>query len=354
MAGEKDEENQGEVTGRAIGAKARADSLSPERRSEIAAKAAHARHHPSLKRASHAGTLTVGDLKLPCYVLEDGTRILSQRGLNEVFGITHGGGQDRGRKMPRFVGLKALEPFIPKDLTAGILTPIEFTPPHGGRTVGGIPATVLPDICNVWLQAREARALSTARQLVSAQTAEILTRGFAHVGIIALVDEATGYQGVRPQDALQKYLEMLIRKELAAWVKKFPDEFYENIYKLKGWAWPGMGKNRYSVVGHYTNDLVFERLAPGLLEELKKKTPKDDKGNRPNKLHQWLTEGIGDPLLAQHIHSLVMFQRLALSSGYGWNRFVKMVDQVLPKRGATLELPLPEPNDFPNGSRRPS
>jgi hypothetical protein len=147
---------------------------------------------------------------------------------------------------------------------------------------------------------------------------------------------------------------MLIRKELAAWVKKFPDEFYENIYKLKGWAWPGMGKNRYSVVGHYTNDLVFERLAPGLLEELKKKTPKDDKGNRPNKLHQWLTEGIGDPLLAQHIHSLVMFQRLALSSGYGWNRFVKMVDQVLPKRGATLELPLPEPNDFPNGSRRPS
>jgi hypothetical protein len=189
---------------------------------------------------------------------------------------------------------------------------------------------------------------------VSAQTAEILTRGFAHVGIIALVDEATGYQGVRPQDALQKYLEMLIRKELAAWVKKFPDEFYENIYKLKGWAWPGMGKNRYSVVGHYTNDLVFERLAPGLLEELKKKTPKDDKGNRPNKLHQWLTEGIGDPLLAQHIHSLVMFQRLALSSGYGWNRFVKMVDQVLPKRGATLELPLPEPNDFPNGSRRPS
>jgi hypothetical protein len=43
---------------------------------------------------------------------------------------------------------------------------------------------------------------------------------------------------------------------VAAWVKKFPDEFYENIYKLKGWRWPGMSKNRYSVVGHYTNNLV--------------------------------------------------------------------------------------------------
>jgi hypothetical protein len=290
----------------------------------------------------------VGDLKIPCYVLEDGTRILSQRGLNEVFGIIHGGSKGGGQKMPRFVGLKALEPFIPNELTAGISEPIKFTPPHGGNPVGGITATILPDICNVWLKAREAGALSTSRQLGTAQKAEILTRGFAHVGIIALVDEATGYQGVRPQDALQKYLELLVRKELAAWAKKFPDEFYENIYRLKGWVWPGMAKNRYSVVGHYTNDLVFERLASGLLEELKRKTPKDQKGNRANKLHQWLTDDIGDPMLAQHLHSLIMFQRLALKNGYGWKRFVKMVDQVLPKRGATLELPLPMP-DGSNG-----
>ena len=70
----------------------------------------------------------------------------------------------------------------------------------------------------------------------------MLIRSFAKIGIIALVDEATGYQEVRPKDALQVYLEMLVRKELAAWAKKFPDEFYENIYKLKGWVWPGMKK----------------------------------------------------------------------------------------------------------------
>jgi hypothetical protein len=302
-----------------------------------------------MPKASHAGTLTVGDLSIPCYVLEDGTRILSQRGLNEAFGIIHGGGRDDGgQKMPRFIRLKSLEPFISNDLAAGLLQPIEFAPPHGGRSVLGLPATALADVCNVWLRAREGGALKTDRQLDTAQKAEILTRGFAHVGIIALVDEATGYQAIRPQDALQKYLELIIRKELAAWAKKFPDEFYENIYKLKGWIWPGMGKNRFSVVAHYTNDLVYERIAPGLIDELRSKSPKTEKGTRKNKLHQWLTEEIGDPMLAQHLHSLVMFQRLAISNGYGWNRFVKMVDQVLPKRGATLELSLPMP-DGSNG-----
>ena len=112
-----------------------------------------------------------------------------------------------------------------------------------------------------------------------------------------------------------------------------------------------MGKNHYSVVGHYTNDLVFERLAPGLLEELKRKTPKSEKGYRPNRLHMWRSEDVGDPLLAHHLHSLIMFQRLSLSNGYGWNRFQKMADQMLPTRGMTLELPLPEPEPkmIPNG-----
>jgi hypothetical protein len=106
---------------------------------------------------------------------------------------------------------------------------------------------------------------------------------------------------------------------------------------LKGWVWPGMSKNRYSVVSHYTNNLVF---APGLLKELQSRSPKNEKGHRGNRLHQWLTEEVGDPMLAQHLHSLMMFQRLAIANGFGWQRFLHMVDQVFPRRGATLELPL--------------
>jgi hypothetical protein len=203
---------------------------------------------------------------------------------------------------------------------------------------------VLPLVCDVFLRARESDTvkLRPAQQLIAKQ-AEILVRSLSRIGIVALVDEVTGYQEVRPRYALQSYLEMLVRKELAAWAKKFPDEFYENIYRLKGWHWPGMSKNRYSVVAHYTRDLVYERMAPELLRTLEAKSPKNEKGQRINKLHQWLSEDIGDPLLAQHLHALVMFQRLAISSGYGWKRFVHMVDQVLPKKDSTMLLPFLEP-----------
>jgi hypothetical protein len=210
----------------------------------------------------------------------------------------------------------------------------------------GYDAALLPKVADVYLKYRDyclqnGKAIPKMyRHIID--SCDMLMRALAGVAIVALVDEATGYQEIRPTDALQMYLEKLVRKELAAWAKKFPDEFYENIYRLKGWVWPGMKKNRYSVVAHYTRDLVYERIAPGLLRELEDRSPKNESGNRPNKLHQWLTEDIGHPLLAQHMHSLVMFQRLALASGFGWNRFLKMVDQVMPKRGNTLEIPFPD------------
>lgn len=65
------------------------------------------------------------------------------------------------------------------------------------------------------------------------------------------------------------------------------------------------------------------------MKELEARSPKNEKGERTHKLHQWLTDDIGDPMLAQHLYSVVMFQRLAIKNGCGRNRFVKMVDQVL-------------------------
>ena len=290
-----------------------------------------------LRKATHDGTLTIGDLKIPCYVLDDGTRILSQRGINEALGITHGGGvPDGGLITPRFIRLDALKPFISNDLTAGLLEPIEFAPPHGGRSVIGIPATILPDICTAWLKAREAKALTTDRQLDTAQRAEMLTRGLAHVGIIALVDEATGYQDVRDRLALQAILDAYLRKELAAWAKRFPEEFYRQIFRLRDWQWKGMKVNRPQIVAKYTNDLVYERLAPGILEELQRRNPKDEKGQRQAKHHQWLTEDVGHPALAQHLHAVIGFMRASAR----WDQFYRLLQRAFPKKGQNLELPL--------------
>jgi hypothetical protein len=339
---------ESEASGKAKGGFARADALTPQKRAEIAKKAARARWSDKpVPTATHAGFLDIGGVKIPVFVLEDGTRLISQRGMQTTIGMSTSGGTSGAHRTARIMEKIEDNLSVSKDLSLRMKEPIVFMPPKGGLSAYGYEATTLIDVCQLILRADD-KDMLLASQGRYAAAAEIVIRSFAKVGIIAVIDEVTGYQGVRPQDALHVYLQKLVRKELAAWVKRFPDEFYENIYKLKGWRWPGMQKNRYSVVAHYTRDLVYERVAPGLLEELEKKSPPNEKGHRPNKLHQWLSEDVGNPMLAQHLYSLMMFQRLAINSGFGWNRYVKMVDRVLPKRGATLEIPFPD-DDLPGG-----
>lgn len=350
-----------EPKGRARGGHARAAALPPEERQRIASDASRRRWEAQKSLSTtglphvlegYANTLNLAGAKLPCAVISGPNgvqRILSENGITTALLGSRSGASKRlksaaerdGALLPLFIAPQQLEPFITSDLRDGPLAPIDYV--DGGRVVRGYDASILVAVCRIWLKAREKGALQR-QQLNKAQQAETLLAALADTGIVALIDEATGYEKVRPQNALAAYLELVMRKELAAWVKRFPDEFYENIYKLKNWKWPGMGKNRYSVVAHYTNDLVYRRLGPGVLDELYRRTPKTDKGHRPNKLHQWLSDDVGHPLLAQHMHSLMMFQRLAISNGYSWNKFLLMVDQALPKKGANLELALPMPD----------
>jgi hypothetical protein len=326
---------------RSRGGIARREKLTPEQRSEIARGAARAKWDSTLPRATHEGDLRIGDVSIPCAVLEDGRRVLSQRGFLHALGRSRSmQGRQRdsgGDNMPPFLVAKNLKPYLSNELVVAT-KPIEFRTDRGAKALG-YPAELLLKVCEVFLRARDANDLAHNQQHIAVK-AEALIRALAKTGIVALVDEATGYQTVRPRDALQSYLEMILRRELAAWSKKFPDEFYANIYKIKGWPWPGMKINRYSVVAKYTRNLVYERLAPGVLAELEQRSPKDEKGRRKNKLHQWLNDDYGHPMLAQHLHALLMFQRLALQNGQTWSQFLKMVDQVMPKRGATIELPL--------------
>lgn len=322
------------LIGRARGGAARAKALSAEERSESARKAAKARWETEgLPTATHSGLLKIGSLEIDCYVLENGERIISTRGVMKALGRRWRGRKYSGTHLPVFLEAKNLNPFISPDLLE-VLTPREFRTPRGARGEG-FKAEVLPAVCDVYLQARSAGDVLTAQQQVVAQQCELLVRAFSMIGIIALVDEATGYQDIRPREALQAYLEKIIRKELAAWVKRFPDEFYRQIYRLKGWTWPGMGKNRYSVVAHYTKDLVYERLAPGVLEELESKNPKLESGRRKSKHHQWLTDDVGHPMLSQHLFAVVALARASNS----WDRFMLSMNQAFPRRNDTLELP---------------
>ena len=245
-----------DVKGKARGGKARAEKLSPERRKEIATMAAKERwerEDTKLPKVTHRGVIKIPDLnmEIPCFVLDDGRRVISGRGITAAIGM-----KGRGQGIARIAGHRMLESYNNSNLPVAIQTPIKFEggSPKVYTPSDGFEATVLQELCEAILKARDGGILKTDQEMRYGKYADILTRSFARVGIIALVDEATGYQEIRPRDALSAYLEMLVRKELAAWAKTFPDEFYENIYKLKGWKWPGMQKNRFSIVAHYTRD----------------------------------------------------------------------------------------------------
>ena len=100
--------------------------------------------------------------------------------------------------------------------------------------------------------------------------------GLARVGIIALVDEATGYQRDRAKDSLARTLEACIAKELQPYLPTFPADFYQEMFRLRGMDYPNDTVQRPRSFGVLTKDIVYDRLAPGVLEELKKVNPKDE------------------------------------------------------------------------------
>lgn len=324
-----------QVPYQAKGGVARAQALSPEQRQEIAKKAAEARWQSDLPKATHSGELTikgVEDVTIPCHVLENGDRILSTRGIMKSLNRTWRGRKYSGTQLPVFLEANNLKPFITEDMEA-VLNPVLFQTTSGAKGEG-YRAEILPHVCEVYLKARQNNALK-GPQLIVAQQCEILVRGFSRIGIIALVDEATGYQEVRDRQALQAILDMFLEKEFAAWAKRFPDEFYREMFRLRNWKWESLRGRRPPLVGVLTNDLVYDRLAPGLLEELKARNPRDEKGKRRAKHHQWLTVDVGHPALAQHLYAVIALMRVSEN----WKLFKSMLNQALPKRGKTLALP---------------
>lgn len=277
-----------------------------------------------------------GEIEIPCYVLEDGTRVLSQRGMTAGLGMSQGTAGGDGDRLVSFLRGNRLSPFVSRDLAALIQAPIPFRHPGGGKPALGYPATILADLCDAILSARKAGALQKQQEHI-ADRCEILLRGFARVGIIALVDEATGYQRDRAKDALARILEAFVAKELRAWVQTFPPEFYEQMFRLRGLDFPETSQvQRPRYFGLLTNDIVYKRLAPGVLSELKRVTPRNEDGRPTAKFFQSLTSNIGYPKLKEHLGAVIAYMRISRS----WDEFMNLLDQHYPRYGETPMLPM--------------
>ena len=280
--------------------------------------------------------LVIGHLEIPCYVLEDETRVLSRRGVFSSVNATRAGprGQsDLGAEMQRFASQNWLKPCISNDLELALKSPILFQPPTGASAFG-YPATMLVDLCDANMEA-ESLSTTTVRQKPIMARARTLLRGFATVGIIALVDEATGYQEIRNRRALETILKKFIAKELQTWTRTFPYEFYELICKLKKWPWPD-GHKRPFVIGRYTNDFVYQRLAQGILEKLKQKNQTNKPCQRRDRHHQWFMPDLGHPKLKEHLDGVIALMRASPN----WDAFKRNLTRAYPKHKEPIPLAL--------------
>ena len=275
--------------------------------------------------------LVIGDIEIPCYVLEGEKRVLAQRGMVSGLGMSPGGNPRRGGdRLARFAGQKTLKPFISNELRVRITSPIKFV--VSGGVAHGYAAELLVDLCEAVLAARDAGVLQK-QQAHIAHRCDVLVRGLGRLGIIGLVDEATGYQRIREERALATILEKFIAKELQPWKKTFPYEFYEEIFRLKEWDGPN-GEKRPSIIGKYTNDIVYARVAPGVLDELRRLNPSVPGGGRKWRHHQWFTPEPGYIKLNQHLAAVIALMKASTN----WEQFRRNLKRAFPQLRDQLDF----------------
>ena len=240
--------------------------------------------------AKHPGTLNLGGTELDVYVLDTGQRVIA---INKaVKAITDRDGGNLGE----YIGVSALKPFLDKDLILGEM--IDYTVPGTQFRGKGIGAERFLDICEAYVSALRADALSSDRQREIAIKCSILLASCAKVGLIALIDEATGYQIQREEDALQVKLRAFIAEELRAWEKTFPDELWEEFGRLTNWK--GSLHSRPKYWGKLVIELIYDTLDPDVAKYLRE--------NRPPAGVHWhrnLTENYGVRQLVSRCYEVV-------------------------------------------------
>ena len=289
-------------------------------------------------KISHEGELDLNGFIIPCYVLENGDRILSTAGMQRALGLETKAGQRSSGRLDEILSSRAVKPFISTDSTSAKLETLDAY--RGQQKITAYKAETLPEICEALLKARDFANKNNltlgTRQLSVIEQADILIRSLAKIGIVALVDEATGYQYDREKDELQKILKKYISQELLPWQKTFPDIFYKELFRLNGWDFTVNGiKKRPGVIGTWTNKLIYEELPKGVLEELQKNVPTSESGNKTARFHQLLTDDIGNPHLRAQINQIVTLFQLSDDMKHMWQQFEKLKQ----RQSGQLELP---------------
>lgn len=287
------------------GGRTRAENLSSEQKKEIAKKAAKSRwdgvvpkEFKNLPQALYMDKLIIGEVELNCAVLSDkkNSRVISTNSMFQAFGRMPRGisQKDRENQLPPFLASNALKSLIDSQLMSA-MQPITFR--DGKQVFSWYKAELLPEICSLYLKARREGILNY-QQTHLAEKAEILLDSFAKVGIIALIDEATGFQRDRRTDALRYLLLQYIEEGMQKWIKTFPDSFFAELDRLYNNE-TTISRKRPLYYGTFINQHVYEPIENGYVKKELDKKNISDVGKRKARFHQWLTEHGRNVLLLQ-------------------------------------------------------
>jgi hypothetical protein len=247
---------------------------------------------PKSPFAKHVGQINLGSSEIECYVLDSNERVLALR--SAVRALTGVDGSD----LDSYIGVQGLRHYLDsREILAGA---VEFTIPGTQFTGKGIKADAFIDICRAYVSALQDGRLTTQRQQDLALKSSVLLAACAKVGLDALIDEATGYQYERAEDALQIKLRAYVLDELRDWEKTFPDALWEEFGRLTNWTGPLHSRPKWW--GKLVLVLIYEALDPDVAAHLRATKPAPRHGQN---YHQWLTQDVGLQALVSHIHQVI-------------------------------------------------
>ena len=248
---------------------------------------------PEAPMAEWAGVLVIGDNELPCYVLSDGRRVISRTGATTSLTGRRGG------DLESYISVGALQGYLPPDFTDHM---IEFTLQGvTNKSVRGVTAELFCDLCTAYVRALEDGALQSDRQREIAAHAGMFLAASAKVGLLALIDEATGYQYDRAEEALRLKLKVFLEDEMRKWEKTFPDQLWTEFGRLTNWK-SATNSQRPKYWGKLVNELVYGYLDPDVAQWLRENAPKPRSGQN---YHQWLSSQYGLKRLTEHLWMLI-------------------------------------------------
>lgn len=260
----------------------------------------------ALVRAVRDGSLELGGWLIECHHLETGQRVITQRSFADIIGMKRGG--PLGYRLATLLDNPALKSSKTKQLSLAIETPIRFKMLKGPSAYG-YQADVLVEYCKAILEARRVNAIVGIAAERYAKCCEIFVIACAKTGIMALIDEATGFatDAEKKKDEYRRLFETFIRDEIREWEKEYPKQFFDLIYKL--YSMKPTGNNHPQFFGTFIRKYVYQPLANSngaILDALDLKNPVVHAlGGRKHKMHQFLTDSIGLPSLRQHLWQVI-------------------------------------------------